>query len=122
MQQIRSFAKTRLAPAFLVLFAAAANAASASSTTADQVWPAESAASVSIGAGGDDQAQRAPATVSFVDPMAAVDGTDAGQRRLAASGAESSLSFVDGNAAVDQQTDQYPTVVVTGAARAAGMP
>jgi hypothetical protein len=104
MNKMRNFNKTNLAASLLVLLAVSSSAAWAQAPATqtrqgDKAWPTESAAAVS-------------ATVSFVDPMAAVDGASSGKIRKAPAYAPSTLSFVDTNATVDGSSPHDRTISV----------
>ena len=120
MNMMSSFSKTNLAASLVVLLAVSSGAAWAQSPATqtrqgDNAWPTESAAAVSFGVPGSEDAPQVSATVSFVDPMAAVDGASSGNMRKAAADAPSTLSFVDTNATVDGSSPH-------GRAIAAGVP
>ena len=79
MNTMSSFGKTDLAASLVVLLAVSSGAAGAQapatqSRQGDNAWPTESAAAVSFGVPGSEDAPQLSATVSFFDPVAAVDG------------------------------------------------
>ncbi len=119
MNMTRSFSKTNLAATLVVLLAVSSGAARAQAPATqagqgDNAWPTESAAALSFGVPGSGDAPQASATVSFVDPMAAVDGASSGKIRVAAADAPSTLSFADANATVDGSSP-YGRAIATGA-------
>jgi hypothetical protein len=80
MKKPQDFRRIKLTAGFVALFAVFSNGAWAGSSATDDTqaaypWPTESPATVSIGAPGDGGAQREPASVYFVDPNAAAEGT-----------------------------------------------